>query len=152
VPEIADEVTCPLPETFAEQESNGPSNAPAGMLIEKLIDEPEAVPETEPRPVIPVAVSTIVTPPENDVPVWPSCHDIPPGPDESDAEPVHVPSRLTVPEEDEGWVGLPDPPVPPVQAPTAMKARTVNATRCGFKNAAAINLLVSYSRNWNRTT
>jgi hypothetical protein len=69
VPVIADEVACPSPETFAEQESNGLSNPPAGRLIEKRIDEPDAVPDTEPRPVTPVAVSTIVIGPENDAPV-----------------------------------------------------------------------------------
>ena len=40
---------------------------------------------------MPVAVSVMVTVPENDVSACVSCHDIGPAPDESDAEPVHVP-------------------------------------------------------------
>jgi hypothetical protein len=51
---------------LAVHDANGGSKPPAGMLIAKLIDAPETVPETEPRPLIPVPVSVIVTEPEND--------------------------------------------------------------------------------------
>jgi hypothetical protein len=52
------------------------------------------VPDTEPLAVIPVAVSVMVAVPENDVSVCVSCHEIAPGPDESEAGPDHVPARL----------------------------------------------------------
>ena len=85
-------------------DANGLSNPPAGTAIEKCIDEPDRVPETDPRPLMPVAVSVIVTVPENDVSAWVICHDIAPPPDESVAEPVHVP--LTDAAGAEGCVGM----------------------------------------------
>jgi hypothetical protein len=52
------------------------------------------VPETDPRPVTFVAESLIVRLPEKEVPDCVICQVIVPGPDESDAEPVHVPLTL----------------------------------------------------------
>lgn len=37
--------------------------------MEKVIEEPETVPDTEPRPVMPVPVSTIVAEPDSDEPL-----------------------------------------------------------------------------------
>jgi hypothetical protein len=64
-----DELAWPVPEILAEQDPNGLSNPPAGILIENVIEEPETVPDTEPRPVIPVLVSVMAAEPENDVPL-----------------------------------------------------------------------------------
>jgi hypothetical protein len=89
------------------------------------------VPETDPRPVKPVLVSVIVTVPENDVPVWVTCHAIAPGPDESDAGPLHVPVRLTEP--DAAGVGVVDigveplDPLQPPQAPNDTSAHNASA-------------------------
>ena len=111
---------------------SGLSNPPAGTAIVKWIAEPDRVPDTDPRPRMPVAVSVIVTVPENDVSTWVSCHDIAPPPDESVAEPVHVP--LTDEAGVEGCVGvgvLEPPPLPPPQlvntsASTAISGRRVS--------------------------
>lgn len=106
---------------------SGLSNPPAGTAIEKCIAEPDRVPETDPRPLMPVAVSVMVTVPENDVAAWVSCHDIAPPPDESVAEPVHVP--LTDVAGSEGCVGVLEPPrlLPPqlvkMSASTAITGR-----------------------------
>ena len=109
-----DELAWPVPEILAEQDPNGLSNPPAGILIENVIDAPETVPEMEPRPVMPVLVSLMVAEPENDVPLSLSCHDRTPEPDESEAEPVHAPDRLDCPADGGvGWEGLDDPPSPP---------------------------------------
>jgi hypothetical protein len=43
-----------------------------------------------------VDVSVIVIVPEKDVPDWVTCHVIWPGPEESEADPVHVPVTLVV--------------------------------------------------------
>lgn len=109
-------------------DANGLSNPPAGIAIEKRIDEPDTVPETDPRPVIPVAVSVIVTVPANDVSACVSCQDIGPPPDESVAEPVHVPLRLTDVEGVEGCVGVVEPP-PPLHALVNASASTASANR-----------------------
>lgn len=100
------------------QDANGLSNPPAGIVIEKRIDAPETVPETDPRPVTPVLVSIIVEVPENDPAVWVSCHAIAPGPVESEAGPLQVPFRSAGPEGAGVGVGevgveLVDPPLPP---------------------------------------
>jgi hypothetical protein len=88
--------TSPLPATSAMQDAKGPSNPPTGMVITKLIRVSDTVPDTEPRPPSPVPLSVNVTVPENDVSDWVTCHDICPGPDESDAGPFHPGPRLTV--------------------------------------------------------
>jgi hypothetical protein len=89
-----EELAWPVPEILAEQDPNGLSNPPTGILIENVIDVPETVPEREPRPMIPVLVSLMVAEPENDVPPSLSCHDRTPEPDESDALPVQVPESV----------------------------------------------------------
>jgi hypothetical protein len=117
---------------LAEQEPNGLSNPPTGILIENVIDAPETVPEMEPRPVMPVLVSLIVAEPENDVPLSLSCHDNTPAPDESEAEPVHAPDRLDCPADgDVGW-GLDDPPPPPAQAAASTSAHRTRTVRASF--------------------
>jgi hypothetical protein len=125
---VSDDVEAwPSPETVAVHDANGLSNPPAGTAMEKRIDEAVRVPETDPRPLMPVAVSVIVTVPENDVSACVSCHDIGPLPDESVAEPVHVP--LTDVEGVEGCVGVDvlEPPPPPqlvnTSASTAITGR-----------------------------
>jgi hypothetical protein len=130
VPVSEDEEAWASPETLAVHAPNGLSNPPAGTAIENRIEEPDRVPETDPRPLMPVAVSVIVTVPENDESAWVSCHDIAPAPDESVAEPVHVP--LTDVEGADGCVGVGvlEPPLPPPQlvntrASTAITGRRV---------------------------
>ena len=54
-------------------------------------DDPETVPEIVPRPVTFVDVSVMVIVPDTDVPDCVICHVICPGPDESLADPDHVP-------------------------------------------------------------
>jgi hypothetical protein len=100
------------------------------MLIENGIDEPDTVPDTVPRPVTPVLVSVIVTVPENEVLVCVSCQDIWPGPDESDAEPLHVPVTFAGDDVCDGWVGVvvpPPPPPPPPHATADMSAIAASA-------------------------
>ena len=98
------------------QEPNGLSNPPAGMLIEKWTDEPDTVPESDPRPLRPVLVSVIVAVPEND---------------ESVAGPRHAPLRFTAP--GEGVVGAgavgagPDPPPPPQRADSSAAKASVRS-------------------------
>ena len=102
---------------------SGLSNPPAGTAIEKCIAEPDMVPDTDPRPLMPVAVSVIVTVPENDVLACVSCHVIDPVPVESLAEPVHVP--LTDVDGSEGCVGALEPPLPPLPPqPISMSVST----------------------------
>ena len=69
VPVMDDVLAWPVPEIVAEQDPNGLSNPPAGMVIENVIEEPETVPDSEPRPLIPVLVSVMAAEPENEVPV-----------------------------------------------------------------------------------
>ena len=119
----------PSPETVALHDANGLSNPPAGTAIEKRIDELDRVPETDPRPLMPVAVSVIVTVPENDEADCVSCHVIGPPPDESVAEPVHVPLTFSVVEGCVGWVGGPEASPPPLQALVNASASTTRADR-----------------------
>ena len=118
----------PLPLTVAVQVANGLSNPPAGTLIENVIDDPETVPDTVPRPVTPVPESVIVIWPENDAPDCVSCHVMTPRPDAlpaaSYAEPVQVPAILMllvgVGEVGGGELLLPPPP-PPQAIAAALK-------------------------------
>jgi hypothetical protein len=80
-----------FPDTFAEHVLYGLSNPPASTETVNCSDDPEMVPETVPRPVTVVAVSVIVIVPDTDVPDCVTCHVIWPGPDESLADPDHVP-------------------------------------------------------------
>jgi hypothetical protein len=127
VPVNDDDDACPSPDTVAVHDPNGLSNPPAGTAIEKCIAEPDRVPDTDPRPLMPVAVSVIVTAPENEVLACVSCHDIGPAPVESVAAPVHVP--LTLVEGSEGCVGVVEPPLPPqlvaISASRAITGRPV---------------------------
>jgi hypothetical protein len=120
---------------LAEQEPNGLSNPPAGILIENVIDAPETVPEMEPRPVMPVLVSLIVAEPENDVPLSLSCHDRTPEPDESEAVPVHVPDRLDCPPDGAAGEEPDDPLSPPAQAAAETRAKRMKTIRASFKGA-----------------
>jgi hypothetical protein len=132
-----DELAWPVPEILAEQDPNGLSNPPAGILIENVIDAPDTVPEMEPRPVMPVLVSLMVAEPENDVPLSLTCHDRTPEPDESEAEPVHAPDRLDCPADGGvGWEGLDDPPSPPAQAGMAATASMARSARASFEISA----------------
>ena len=65
------------------------------MVIENCSVDPVMVPDTDPVPTAPVLVSVARTVPENDASVCVSCHVICPGPEESDAEPLHDPLRFT---------------------------------------------------------
>jgi hypothetical protein len=53
----------------AEHDPNGLSNPPTGTLIENVIDELETLPDSEPRPMMPVLVSAMVAEPESDEPL-----------------------------------------------------------------------------------
>ncbi len=57
--------------------------------------ELETVPESDPRPFRFVVASVAVTVPVSVVPVCEMTHVMEPGPEESDAEPVHVPATLS---------------------------------------------------------
>jgi hypothetical protein len=127
VPVSDDDAVWPSPETVAVHDANGLSNPPAGTLIEKRIAEPVRVPETDPRPLMPVAVSVIVTVPENDVSDCESCHDIGPAPVESAAEPLHVPLTFTD-VDGGGGVGAGEPP-PPLQPLVNASASTTRIDR-----------------------
>jgi hypothetical protein len=110
VPVIDDDEACASPDTVAAHDSYGRSNPPAWTLIEKCIEEPVTVPDTEPRPPAPVLPSDIVKEPENDVPCWVSCHVICPGPHESFAQPLHVPVTSS-PDAGSGPFGDPQPAI-----------------------------------------
>jgi hypothetical protein len=135
---------------LAVHDAKGLSKPPAATFNEKWTDEPDVVPDTEPRALIPVAVSVIVAVPENDVSVCVSCHDIAPGPDESDAVPDHVPVRFTgvgggcgV----GGGVGE-DGVEPPPQADTKTHRRRAGVAR----RTIACGICMVYNKNWNRMT
>ena len=98
-----------FPETFAEHVLYGLSNPPASTETVNCSDEPETVPETVPLPVSFVDVSVMDIVPEIDVPDCVTCHVIWPGPDESFADPDHVPvSDADVDGGELGSVGEPD--------------------------------------------
>ena len=80
-----------FPETFAEHVLYGLSNPPASTETVNCSDDPDTVPEIVPLPVTFVDVSVMDIVPDTDVPDCVTCHVIWPGPDESLAEPVHVP-------------------------------------------------------------
>ena len=128
VPVSDDDEAWPSPETVAVHDANGLSNPPAGTAIEKRIDAPDRVPDTDPRPLMPVAVSVIVAVPENDVSDCESCHDIGPAPVESVAEPLHVPLRFTDVDDGVG-VGVVEPPPLPPQPLVNASASTTRADR-----------------------
>jgi hypothetical protein len=133
-----DELAWPVPEILAEQEPNGLSNPPTGILIENVIEAPDIVPEMEPRPVMPVLVSLMVAEPENDVPLSLSCHDMTPEPDESDALPAQVPDRVDWVPEGAPGEGEPDDPLsPPAQAPAATSTPRMRSARASFQTVAA---------------
>jgi hypothetical protein len=67
------------------------SNPPASTETVNCSDDPETVPEIVPRPVTFVDVSVMDIVPDTDVPDCVICHVICPGPDESLADPDHVP-------------------------------------------------------------
>ena len=92
-----------------------------------------------------------MTVPENDASDWVICHDIWPGPDESDAEPLHVP--VSVPgTEGDGWVGREDgPPLPPLQ-PLADASRRTPTRRKSIRRRVRVLLAMVYSAIWKRTT
>lgn len=69
------------------------SNPPARTETVNCSDDPETVPDIVPRPVTFVDVSVMVIVPDTDVPDCVICHVICPGPDESLADPDHVPVR-----------------------------------------------------------
>ena len=128
MPVSDDDEAWPSPDTVAVHDANGLSNPPAGTAIEKRIDEPDSVPETDPRPLMPVAVSVIVTVPENDVSDCDSCHDIGPAPVESVAAPLHVPLTFTDVGGGGGGVGGVGEP-PPLQPLDNASASTTRADR-----------------------
>ena len=76
VPVMVEEVACAVPDTLAVHDAYGLGKPPAGTLTEKVTVDPETVPETEPLPEMPEAVSVIVIVPENDESVCVSFHDI----------------------------------------------------------------------------
>jgi hypothetical protein len=82
-----------VPEALAVHDAYVPPNPPAGMASENEIEEPDALPETVPVPVILAVVSVMLSVPENVVPLCVSCQVICPGPLESIAVPLHFPAR-----------------------------------------------------------
>jgi len=66
---------------------------------------PVSVPATVPLPVFPVAASLIVSVPESESPACVSFQVIVPGPVESDADPLHVPVRLSCAGSGDGEAG-----------------------------------------------
>jgi hypothetical protein len=91
VPVSEEDEMLALPSTLAEHVLYGLSNPPASTETVNCSDDPATVPEIVPRPVTFVDVSVIVIVPDTEVPDCVTCHVICPGPDESLAEPVHVP-------------------------------------------------------------
>jgi hypothetical protein len=89
-----DAEACASPETSLLQDSYGLSKLPAGMAMLKCRLALVSVPETDPRPVLLVAVSVIVNVPDTDEPVCVTLHVMDPGPVESDAAPLQVPVRF----------------------------------------------------------
>ena len=130
MPVSDDDEAWPSPDTVAVHDANGPSNPPAGTAIEKRIAAPDSVPEMDPRPLMPVAVSVIVAVPENDASDCESCHDIAPPPVESVAAPLHAPLMFNAVDVDGGvgGVGVVEPPLPP-QPPVNASASTTRANR-----------------------
>jgi hypothetical protein len=128
VPVSDEEEAWASPENVALQDANGLSNPPAGMAIEKRIDDPDTVPEIDPRPLMPVPVSVMVTVPEIAVLDCVSCHVITPPPDESVAGPLQLPLTFTVVGCGEGSVGPSELPPPP-QAIVNVSASAANAAR-----------------------
>jgi hypothetical protein len=70
------------------------------------MDDPDTEADIDPRPLAFVAPSVIATVPVNEVAVWAMRHVMVPGPDESAAEPVHVPVRSGAEGEGEGGAGV----------------------------------------------
>ena len=126
VPVIEEDEAWPVPVTLTEQVANGLSKPPAGTAIENVMDDPEIVPETVPRPVYPVLVSVSVMVPENDVDeAVVTCQTMAPGPDESEAGPLQVPPRLAEPGPGVGvGVGVGVDPLLPPQANDTSAHRT----------------------------
>jgi hypothetical protein len=93
VMELVDAVASP--DTVAVQAAYGTSKPPAAMEIVNRIDDPDTVPESDPRPFAPLLVSVIVTVPEMAASDCVTCHAICPGPDESDAVPCQAPLTFT---------------------------------------------------------
>lgn len=120
-----DTVTCP--DTLAAHDAYGLSNPPTGTAAEKLAVEPFTSPESVPRPVTPVAVSVSDSEPVRDRPVWETCHDMRPGPDESLAVPVHAPDRSAA--GSDGCVGVEPLPPQPAVASTRLTVTTRRANR-----------------------
>jgi len=116
--------TEPLPDTVAEHEPYGASKPPTGTDKENVIDDPDTVPDTLPRPVTFVLASVMVIEPENDDPDWVICQVIVPGPEESDALPLQVPFTFAGVE---GSVGLELPP-PPQAIETAASEMVTSKT------------------------
>jgi len=127
VPVRDDDEAWPSPDTVALHEANGLSNPPAGTVIEKRIAPADRVPVIDPRPLMPVAVSVIVTLPEIDVSACESCHVITPAPVESVAVPAQVPTMFTDVPVGVGVVGVFAPLLP--HAPVNASASTAIVNR-----------------------
>src|SRR5258708_36499344 len=80
---------------LAEHDATGASTPPVGIVTVKGTAEPATVPDTVPRPFADVPVSTSVTVPLKLAPDCVTTHVIVPGPVESVAAPVHVPTMFT---------------------------------------------------------
>src|SRR5437762_1168618 len=89
------EMTTASPVVLVEQDANGASNPPAGIVTVKWTAEPAIDPDTVPLPFADVPVSTSVTVPVNVAPDCVTTHVIVPGPVESVAVPAHVPAMFT---------------------------------------------------------
>jgi hypothetical protein len=74
-----------------------------------VIEAPDTVPDTVPRPVtvafLSLSVIVNVRVPENDDPDCVTCHVMSPGPDESDAAPVQLPVMLAPGFGEDGGLG-----------------------------------------------
>lgn len=142
VPVIVGDETSPVPDTVLVQVANGGSSPPAGSAIEKLIDDADTVPETVPCPFTLALVSNIVSVPVKSVLTCVRRHVIWPGPDESEAVPLHVPATSAggVGAGRAGSVGDGVPPLP--QAETFRTAHRTTALTAKLLTGTAIEACI----------
>src|SRR5262245_5763581 len=138
----------PSPLTSAVQLECGASKPPDGTAIVNRRDDPDIVPDIDPRPLSFVAVSVIVIDPVNEPPDCVSCHVIWPGPDESDAFPTQAPVSPE-PDEGDGLPGEAEPPPPSLQAD---QASVMSRMMAGDFDRSGLNVMADrYGRGRHRS-